>query len=174
MQQYKLFPTEVYTDNVLLDISLMVKSLYNTKQIDKGIQVSNKGGWQSTPDIFTKKEFLPLLNYLHNTAFKLFKIPYNVVNMWGNISSKYNYNHIHHHGKNPNSWSGVYYLQTPPNSGDLVLHSFWDTDIIQQFHPKTGDVVLFPSSLSHSVEPNLSNEDRVSISFNLQINQING
>ena len=35
--------------------------------------------------------------------------------------------------------------------------------------PEKGKLVLFPSWLEHYVEPNLTNEDRISMSFDTQI-----
>jgi uncharacterized protein (TIGR02466 family) len=37
--------------------------------------------------------------------------------------------------------------------------------------PKEGDLIMFPSWLRHYVEPSKSNEDRISIAFNLEIGQ---
>ena len=94
--------------------------------------------------------------------------------MWGNISSKYNYNVVHHHGNFSDTLSGVYYLQTYNNSGGLAIHSPQDVCIKEYFFPKRGDLICFSSSLIHSVEANLEDKDRISIAFNFQFNQING
>ena len=37
------------------------------------------------------------------------------------------------------------------------------------FTPDEGDLLIFPAYLHHSVEENLSNEDRIVISFNVDI-----
>ena len=174
MKQHQLFPTIVYTDNIILDIPSMISFLYYEKQNDKGVQVSNKGGWQSKPNLFTHIQFFPLIEYVKTIFKKNHNIKVDMLNMWGNISSKYHYNAIHHHGKTPNIWSGVYYLQTYGNSGCLTIHSSCDTDINQDFFFKRGDLIFFHSSLPHSVDANLEDKDRISIAFNFQINQING
>ena len=41
------------------------------------------------------------------------------------------------------------------------------------FFPKTGDLHLFPSGLMHMVEPNTTDKDRYSISFNLNVETSN-
>lgn len=80
---------------------------------------------------------------------------------------------------------GVYYMKVPENSGDLLIHDprgaiTWenlncepnDPDPLKSarmYHrikPKTGLMVLMPGFLQHSVEANLSNQDRYSIVFN--------
>ena len=40
---------------------------------------------------------------------------------------------------------------------------------ILKIKPEEGKLLLFPSYLHHSVEENLSDEDRIAISFNLDI-----
>ena len=37
------------------------------------------------------------------------------------------------------------------------------------FYPKEGKILIFPSSLSHQVEENKSDEDRISYSFNIKL-----
>ena len=36
--------------------------------------------------------------------------------------------------------------------------------------PKEGGLILFPSYVDHSVNENLSNEERIVISFNIKVN----
>lgn len=75
---------------------------------------------------------------------------------------------------------GVYYIQVPPNSGDILLHdprgvniNWPDPDIksnerpFVRITPSAGDLLLFPGYLVHSVEPNLSNETRISLAINV-------
>ena len=174
MQQHHLFPITVYTNNIILDIPSMISFLYSIKQVDKGVKISNKGGWQSQSNLHLQPQFSPLVNYVQNLLKKEHKVKINILHMWGNISSKYHYNTIHTHGKYPNIWSAVYYLQTYNKSGGLTLYNMCDININQKFFFKKGDLIFFPSSLPHSVEANLEDKDRISVAFNFQINQING
>jgi uncharacterized protein (TIGR02466 family) len=82
--------------------------------------------------------------------------------------------------------SGVVYLQTAPNCGDLMFHNplearrvtntFFDRvkheDNEYNFNhvtntPVKGEMIMFESWLPHSVGKNLSNENRIAISFNI-------
>jgi len=88
----------------------------------------------------------------------------------------------HHKHVHPNSIvSGVFYLRTNERSGNFNVHradgqramirdqiTTWNQFNYDYYYftPKTYDLYLFPSSLSHSVDPNESNETRVSLSFN--------
>ena len=40
-------------------------------------------------------------------------------------------------------------------------------DVDTEIMPRSGLLILFPSFLPHSVNPNLSEEERISISFNI-------
>ena len=85
--------------------------------------------------------------------------------------------HVH-----PNSnISGVIWIKIPNDSGNLYFHNpdnfqkhkeinFYKSFLNQgegyELEPQEGNVVLFPSCLQHEVTKNLSNDERVSISFN--------
>ena len=80
--------------------------------------------------------------------------------------------------------SASYYVKKPINSGDISFydpkeaktHRFPDikkttnysTQLITM-NPVEGDLLIFPSYLHHEVGSNLSNEDRVVVSFNVDI-----
>lgn len=96
---------------------------------------------------------------------------------WLNINRPGERHHRHHH---PNSFiSGVYYLDADPNAGSIAFHRPGFVELepaklkatpftfdLWNEAPKTGSLLLFPSRLEHSVGPNLSQRDRLSISFN--------
>jgi len=102
--------------------------------------------------------------------------------IWININPKGGSNTPHHH---PASYvSGVYYAKTPQNCGRLVLeHPAINYDYHNNKHtiseyndknaarlfitPQVGKLVLFPSWARHYVEPNVSNDDRISLAFNV-------
>lgn len=75
----------------------------------------------------------------------------------------------------------MYYVKIPPNSGHLTFHDPRNARVFMQpkvtsFIPYIADaidievqegvIVIFPSWLKHGVAPNLSDCDRVSLSFN--------
>lgn len=102
-------------------------------------------------------------------------------NSWANINDNGAWNRPHLH--NGCFYSGVFYIHADGDEGDLT---FIDTNhkiagafpgnnrMIEshQIQPKTGHLYIFPSGLMHMVEPNLTNKDRYSISFNLDVNCI--
>jgi uncharacterized protein (TIGR02466 family) len=104
-----------------------------------------------------------------------------VKDAWINISKPGNYQEYHIH---PGShFSLVYYIKVPENSGRIVFRSHeadkdmfpFDTHKITNINNKTvklqpneGDVIVFRSNLSHMVEKNMSNENRVCIAMNFK------
>jgi hypothetical protein len=62
--------------------------------------------------------------------------------------------------------SGVYYVEVPPDSGDLVIHDRHARTIVT---PRAGMLVLFPPDLPHEVSENRSGRERLSIGMNFGV-----
>ena len=69
----------------------------------------------------------------------------------------------HSHEENDELLSGVYYVSVPGDSGDILFH---DGSFETRVLPQAGLLLLFAPELQHSVEPNRSNQLRLSIAFN--------
>ena len=103
--------------------------------------------------------------------------------MWAIINKKDDFNIIHTH---PNSYlSAAYYVKAPKDCGQFTIenphsisrHSYPALEKKTEFNLKVekieieeGDLLLFPAYLPHGVQENKSNEDRIVISFNININ----
>ena len=105
---------------------------------------------------------------------------------WININSPGSLNFQHSH---PGcDLSGVLWIKCPDKSGNIFFHSpsgfetfqeiesytqeFKDTNNYHHsywFPPIEGRMLIFPSHLEHDVRENLSNEDRISVSFNIKL-----
>ena len=101
--------------------------------------------------------------------------------MWTNINYKDGYNRPHMHANA--LWSGVYYVKTPKDCGHLKIEDPKSVSLMIRprkkdkpepqhlwrevhFEPKEGRLIMFPAWLNHCVDPNQSDEPRISISFN--------
>lgn len=105
-------------------------------------------------------------------------------NSWFNIGQpgSFQFDHHHHGWQGHNALSGVYYFKVPKDSGAIMFKSpiehltlcnrLWNIGIQSHFElvPSEGSVVIFPSFLNHKVGINESNEERISISFNIELN----
>ena len=151
---------------------------------------SNRGGWQSSSFFKDNDSFFgPLLHAIEEHCLdyvhEIVSIPNCFLcNAWININSKGNSNFPHAH---PGSIvSGVYYVRLPENSGRLLfespsgklLSSYWyaargpnewnrANSEVWSLDSSEDTLLIFPSWLDHYVETNESDEDRISISFNV-------
>lgn len=145
---------------------------------EKSVSKSNAGGgWQSRDNLHQEpifREFVNniLLKYIASDILKTYNIDkFKLQSMWANVNGKNSFNYHHTH---EGYLSGVFYLKVPQNSGRLV---FTNPNIRSENHPiRTSNYpispqqlacIVFPSWLEHYVEPNESNDTRVSISFNI-------
>jgi hypothetical protein len=145
----------------------LFKLLYEIQHNTPSVFKSNNGGYQTPSNLNSNSNFYFLINFLNNIIFNLTQNPNIKVNgIWGNISSFTNSNKIHTHSEEPNHLSGILYLKVPPQSGDLVFYNPLDINNFYTYTPQEKDLIIFPSITPHSVEPNLSQEDRISIAFN--------
>ncbi len=82
-------------------------------------------------------------------------------NLWGMIFKKGDHALVHDHW--PALWSGVYYIKAPENSGDLTF-----PQLKQRVTPQDNMMVIFDGSTRHGVAENLSQEERIAVSFNVK------
>jgi uncharacterized protein (TIGR02466 family) len=185
-----LFPSivsEVECDYFKFIQPNLIEWIYNYQKDTNSVVHSNRGGWQSPSDFYLSDSFTEFSNYVFQNslmALTHYNLDFKLGNMWININRKGDYNVIHHHANS--IISGVLWVKTPENCGSLIFqspHSFTQYLLLQnvdseiakkqnyycnyRYNPKEGTMILFPSDLMHGVEPNESDENRISIAFNL-------
>ena len=110
-----------------------------------------------------------------------------ITGMWAVVNGPGSSNRLHSHPYN--NMSGVFYLQVPEDSGALVFHDprpqsevlappkkpgeNIHTSSRVSWKPKQNDILFFPSWLTHEVEKNNSQEERIVISFNIELKRRN-
>jgi len=182
------FPTPVYIADIehpTLNQELERDIVAWSKQ-DKGVVRTNVQGWHSTTDMQEKPQFKKLVDMLYacqKTIYDQEHLDSEPVlgNMWANINPPGGMNRAHQH---PNSlWSGVYYIKAPKNSGNLKIDDPRSVACMSRprqkdgekparlwrethYEPVAGRCIMFPSWLMHCVDPNNSNDIRISVSFN--------
>ncbi len=85
---------------------------------------------------------------------------------WFNLMLPGHVTQPHTHDDDDEYLSGVYYINAPENSGDLLLNI--ESESIQ-VHPQAGKFVFFPPDISHQVTENKSNDERLSVGMNFGI-----
>lgn len=185
---HTLFPTALFSFQLQDYLELnqhLLKVVYRLKDLDTGVTASNVLGWHSRGNLFELEEVKPLQELVTAAIAECAKalgyeqVAIRPANCWANVNPKYASNKIHDHANC--LFSGVYYLQANESCGNLMFYdprearTFYKPSV-QSFTaytadavahaPQTGLLLIFPSWLKHGVEPNLSDVERVSISFN--------
>ena len=86
---------------------------------------------------------------------------------WGHIHEKNMSTTLHNHI--PSYVSSVLYVKIPKNAGHIVFRSRanpYDIPHSTKFEPEEGVYYIFPSFLDHFVTRNMSDDIRISLSFN--------
>jgi uncharacterized protein (TIGR02466 family) len=149
---------------------------------------SNVGGYQSN-DMFLDSCPLPAITHLMEVIHTMtsqcsqefgYDTHRKMDNFWININKPYDANNPHVH---PGAvFSGVYYAKTNNDSGDLNFYPSPEIDYIMGMSSAkqnkynmnnmickavVGRVIMFPSWVMHGVGTNRSDQDRISLSFNM-------
>ena len=162
--------------------------LKKEKRKNKSTIKSNIGGYQTRSDLTINAPQLIKTLFLNPAKeFVTQLTPRKELNLtlesfWINENKQCDYNLLHNHS--PANISGVYYLKIPKDSGRLVFQNgdfskfkdnnfdyFNDSNFACRyfFDVQEYELYLFSGSTFHYVEPNRSNEERISVSFNIKI-----
>ena len=189
-ENFVLFGVPIQTNKLNIDNDVLIEYCYKKKEIDQGRDFSNIGGWQSDDLNLQDTELQPFIEELKNNIMSYviqcgFKtdLKYKLDNIWININGYKDHNKPHIH---PNClFSGVYYIKTPDNCGNIVfkhpannMQYDWIQQLKKEFistnsgewflSSEKGKMFIFPSWLLHYVLPNLNKkEDRISLAFNI-------
>lgn len=194
------FPTSVWyfdLDDVPVCHPGMIEDLHRQREEDREGMTgrSTELGWHGQVDLHENPVFSPIMLAALEGAMQvgtheewdLERIDLFIINSWGIINPKYGYNAMHNHPKS--TLSGVYYIQAPENCGDIVFRD--PREVCQMivlplkkqnpwtyqrvfYRPKAGRLLIFPSWLLHEVKPNLSDDERICVSFNIGYRQKSG
>jgi uncharacterized protein (TIGR02466 family) len=117
-----------------------------------------------------------LCSYLDAVSYNS-SYQYKIASSWLTLTKKGEYAHIHSHSHF--DISGAYYFRTNGEDGDLFFEH--PLDIIKSsiylknlpnrtlIKPYIGKMVLFPSWFKHGVKPNQTDNERISLSFNIEL-----
>ena len=167
------------------------KYIKNLETRDKaGIVRSNIKGWHSQDFELEDKEPQEFINLISSKIHQvLIDMDWDnknqktkITSMWAIINRGGAANSRHHHGNS--AISAAYYVRAPKNCGNIVFYDPRPAPVFS--HPKAvkpnklnamvnsitpieGSLVLFPSYLDHSVDANLSEDERIVISFNISL-----
>ena len=191
------FSTPIWTSKID-DYEKINKEMFNyiielQKKDPQGIVKSNFKGWHSK-DFDIKQEqpksFIAAIKKniniaLNDMGWDLNKQSVKIKSVWAIINTKEAWNQKHHHSNS--DLSAAYYVSAHDNCGDIVFYDPRPAPVhnhpvskspnnlnatVNSVKPEPGMLVLFPSYLEHSVNPNLSDKKRIVISFNLSMERL--
>tara|TARA_Y100000739_G_scaffold134328_1_gene115641 strand:- start:157 stop:759 length:603 start_codon:yes stop_codon:yes gene_type:complete len=189
-----IFSTPIWTShlNEYQDVNKRMEE-YIKKQMEldsKGKKASNINGWHSENFNLKDEEVVFFINTIsikikkamEDMGWDLKKNKIEIPNIWSIINKRGSSNAMHIHS---NSYiSAAYYVKAPEKCGDIVFYDPRQSRLVRKpkisklnnlngeevnIKPTDGLLVLFPSYLYHSVNENLSNEERIVISFNVDL-----
>jgi uncharacterized protein (TIGR02466 family) len=192
------FSTPIWVSKIdnheILNVDILSYISDLQKKDPQGIIKSNFNGWHSKN--FNLKEDIPakfissigknINTVMNDMNWDLTSQFIKITNMWSIINEEGAFNQKHHHSNS--DISAAYYVSAHDNSGEIVFYDPRPARVyknpiakepnklnatINSVKPENGLLVLFPSYLEHSVNPNLSNKKRVVISFNLSLEKNN-
>lgn len=143
-------------------------------------------GWQSDQALHLRDEFQELISSVNDATKSILRFlrmgqqAFEITGCWATVLAKGALHKAHSH---PNNFlSGVYYVRVQPGADTINFHdprrqtyvirppvvelTAENTDQVV-VKVTNGTLLMFPSYLEHSVDGNMSEEERISISFNI-------
>ena len=184
-----MFPTLVWKIQLKSELheaidAKILAALARTRREAPGLAPGH--GWQSDRTLHELEEFRDLISCINNavkSVLRFLRVGYDafeITGCWANVLARGAAHKAHSHSNN--FLSGVYYLRTHPGTDTINFHDPRNqTGIIRPpvveltaentdqvvVRVKNGTLLIFPSYLQHSVDANMSGEERISISFNI-------
>lgn len=191
------FPTPIWWEDTNYDVTELLLFFEKVKKDDPtGVKISNFGGWQSHP--MYADDYPPLFDFknmiLQNASrivedYGLSKNKFllNISNMWFSANEGPAINQTHIHGGS--TLSGTFYLKVPKDAGQIIFYRNYQEEYFLSlmtnnfekytplssstvtYPPRVSRLILFPANLQHAVMPNESTGERVSLSFNIRLQE---
>ena len=183
-----LFSVQIFKTKIEISIkekNFIKKLKYSLVEFKNGLMSNDKHILDNKNLINLNKQIIKKVGeYTKNIIEIDSKITFYFTNSWAMKHKKGDYAHAHAHSNSV--ISGVFYVEVPENSGDILFHknSYNSSNAMlsslalpyqrynqynsEEWSIKTEDnlLVLFPSNLTHSVPVSLNKKNRYCIAFN--------
>ena len=181
-----IFPTPIYisklnTEFTNEELYFINKTKSDCNKNEGNITSNNNYILNEKPFANIKKQLnLRVQDYFDKVISPANNIKPYITQSWLNYTETNQYHHKHQH---PNSLvSGVFYINCNEEHDKIKFfndkystikpeikdYNIWNSET-WWFSVKTGDVILFPSSLTHMVETKQGDNTRISLAFNVFI-----
>jgi uncharacterized protein (TIGR02466 family) len=187
----QIFPSFVWRACLKLDVYAPINKSILSSLEEIGAPLTNlKPGesWQSDHNLHEQEQFRSATDWIKAAAdnvldyLKVTHTGAKLTGCWANVNAPGASHRLHSHRNN--YLSGVYYVQVPEGANTI---NFFDPRTqagvirppVSVFTPENteqvvlkvreGMVMIFPAWLQHSVDANLGNQARISLSFNVML-----
>jgi uncharacterized protein (TIGR02466 family) len=181
-----IFPTPIYMSKLdrkltPLELKFVDKNKKNSHKNNGNITSNNNYILNEKPFLNLKKELdLRVKDYFNKVISSTDAVTPYITQSWLNYTETNQYHHKHGH---PNSLvSGVFYINSDEQFDKIkFFNDEYETIKLEAkewniwnskswwFSVKTGDLIMFPSSLTHMVENKEGTNTRISLAFNVFI-----
>jgi uncharacterized protein (TIGR02466 family) len=186
-----IFPTPIYISKLNRDITSKELSFIDKTKLDT---YNNEGNTTSNDNYILNQEifkslkeelYLRIQDYFDKVISPANNITPYITQSWLNYTETNQYHHKHEHANS--LVSGVFYINCHEEHDKIKFFNdtyktikpeiknwnIWNSQS-WWFSVKTGDIILFPSSLTHMVENKQGDNTRISLAFNVFIKGIVG
>lgn len=191
------FPTPIWWEDTNYNVSDLLSFFEETKKTDaNGVKISNFGGWQSHPmyaeDHSSLSNFKDMVMQHADRIIEDYGLDKNIFslhisNMWFSSNTGPAINQTHIHGGS--TLSGTFYLKVPKDAGQIIFYRDYQEEYFLSlmttnfekytplssstvtYPPRVSRLVMFPANLQHAVMPNEGSGERVSLSFNIRVQE---
>jgi len=185
----RIWPDHEEYDDDLCQIILEKEST------SKGMHKSNEGGWHSDEDLLVwdssaiaifQSWIIQAFNQLSEFTSQGKSFDGKLeLNAWANVNREGSYNTSHTHPECV--WSGVYYVDVgdaptkahplsgaieflDPRAGcEMTIAPGLPFGMRKTISPVSGEMIMFPSWIRHSVHPYFGKTPRISVAFNVRV-----
>jgi uncharacterized protein (TIGR02466 family) len=186
-----IFPTPIYISKINRNFSIeelnLIEKIKQDTFRNEGNETSYNNKVLEEKIFFSLKKELEehVLNYFNKVINSSNSITPYITQSWLNFTKKDEFHHIHDHANS--MISGVLYINADINYDKIKFYkqqyqqiypeikefNFFNSDV--WFFPvESKQIIIFPSSLSHSVEIKKGTNTRISLAFNVFIKGIIG
>ncbi len=177
--KFDLYPTVMCAEKLEIDNDKLMERIDAFHKDTPSTNISNVGGYQGHN--FEDEELVSAIIEATPTMEGKQFLGDLICATWVNINKKDSFNTPHTHLDTQVLISGTYYVKTPENCGRIRFHDprgsliaampdyqyYYNGESITYITPEPGMCLYFPPWLEHDVEPNNSDDIRVSVSFNI-------
>lgn len=179
MIKNEIFSIPIWQTSLKINDKILLNLFEASKKFNYIRKASCEGDSEQTKDISNLKEFSYTKKTIEDNFLKETNNKVSLINSWICKNNYGSFNKLHVHGGC--DISGVYYINCPKNSGNIIFRNpiesvhILDKNLekdnlwIQQWEVASINkkIIYFPSFLPHYTQINNSKEPRLALSFNL-------